>query len=92
MPPPTLNAIPVSSSPLYNLPVEHIAVVTKVYPAEYDNWFKHSFMRFRARCPFCGKINKHGFVIDHLKHFHGGHETGTRQCDHCEHEYRYHIK
>jgi len=61
--------------------------VVKVLQVLYNKYFKCWQVRFRAKCPRCSSINKHGetFRIFPEK----VHIKGTRACDRCGLDYEY---
>ena len=84
--PPTIHAMPVSQSPLL-----HYGVVVKRFPVEWNSYFKCNQLRFKVRCCYCGRLNKHGMSIDLMNpnHTHGSVLNDSRTCDHCSREFRY---
>lgn len=84
MPPPTMNAVPHSDTPLHRY-----ASVIKTFPVEWDDYFKHLVFRMKVRCCYCGGTNKHGISFQLLEHIKGDAINDSRTCDHCFKEYRF---
>ena len=89
MPPPVLQAVPVSVSPL-----QYYGVVVKQFGVEYNPYFKVNQIRFKCRCPLCGKVNKHGMALELCSPFHtsGSVVDESRSCDHCGKDYRFLLR
>ena len=64
------------------------AVVTRVFPIEWNSYFKSFQVRFRCKCPACGRVNKHGEGFD-KKPVARYRLSGNRGCDHCRMEYSF---
>lgn len=66
------------------------AEVVRVFPLEWSSYFKCFQVRFRCRCPSCGRISKHGegFSVKPQKLI----LNGYRQCDHCHTDYPFEWK
>lgn len=66
------------------------AVVVRVFPIEWNSYFKVFQLRFRCRCPACGRINKHGDKFD-SKPSPRYKIVGTRACDFCRMDYAFNF-
>ena len=61
------------------------AVVTRVLPLHYNEYFKCFQYRFHARCPRCNSLNKHGQAF---AQFTASPVVQTsRACDKCGKDY-----
>ena len=63
------------------------ATVVKVLRPEFSAYFKCWIVRFRARCPRCKQVCKHGEGFD--KYPEKCELKGHRACDYCRQEYRF---
>lgn len=64
--------------------------VVRVLTVRFNEYFKCWQVCFRARCPRCHSINKHG--ESHSVFPTAIHIKGTRCCDKCGYDYEYEWK
>ena len=66
------------------------ALVVRVFPIQWNSYFKCFQVRFRCKCPACGRISKHGEGFD-KRPVCGFVIRGSRGCDFCSTDYRFEL-
>lgn len=60
----------------------------RVFPIEWNSYFKSFQIRFRCKCPACGRICKHGEGFE-KRPMPMTIIRGTRGCDFCRTDYSF---